>query len=314
VSTAAPGERERAGISLWQDAYRRLKREKLAVCCFAVVCLYGLVGLLSLAGVGVNELHKDGKVGQSVKSFADTALFADFDQPSEQRSAGPSSAHKFGTDILGRDVMSRIANGSGIAVSLGLLVGLIAVAIGATLGAIAGWFGKWIDDGIVWLYSTVSSVPDIMLMMGIAYLMGKGFKAMFIAMGVTYWVGVCRVVRAEFLKVKERDYVLAARALGMSNARIMVQHVAPNVVHMLIIMFSLLFVEAIKAEVVLSFLGVGIETAPSWGILIHSAESELMRGLWWQITFTSMALFGLVLALQVFTDALRDALDPRLRH
>ena len=314
MSTAAPAERERAGISLWQDAYRRLKREKLAVCCFAVVCLYGLVGLLSLAGVGVNELHKDGKVGQSVKSFADAALFASYDSPSENRLAEPSGAHWFGTDELGRDVLARIANGSGIAVSLGLLVGLIAVVIGGTLGAIAGWFGKRVDELIVWLYSTVSSIPDIMLMMGIAYLWGRGFVALFVAMGFTYWVGVCRVVRGEFLKVKERDYVLAARALGMSNARIMVQHVAPNVAHMLLIMFSLLFVEAIKAEVVLSFLGVGIENDPSWGILIQLGESGLMSGQWWQITFTSFALFGLVLALQVFTDALRDALDPRLRH
>lgn len=304
----------RAGISLWQDAYRRLRREKLAVACFLVVCLYLVVGLLSLAGVWVNSLHQDGHVSDGVKSFADAVLFADFDTPSEAMSHPPSASHWFGTDVLGRDVLSRIANGSGIAVSLGLLVGAIAVAIGATLGAIAGWFGKWADELIVWLYSTVSSVPDIMLMMGIAYVAGKGFKAMFIAMGLTYWVGVCRVIRGEFLKVKERDYVLAARALGMSNARIMIQHVAPNVAHMLIIMFSLLFVEAIKAEVVLSYLGVGIENAPSWGILIHAAESELMRGQWWQITFTSVALFGLVLALQVFTDALRDALDPRLRH
>lgn len=309
-----PAEPSRAGISLWQDAYRRLRREKLAVACFVVVCAYGLVGLLSLAGVGVNELHQAGKVGDGAKSFADAALFADFDKPSDAMSAAPSASHWFGTDLLGRDVLARIANGSGIAVSLGLLVGLIAVTIGSTLGAVAGWFGKRVDEGIVWLYSTVSSVPDIMLMMGIAYVLGKGFKAMFIAMGLTYWVGVCRVVRAEFMKVKQLDFVLAARALGMSNARIMLQHVAPNVAHMLIIMFSLLFVEAIKAEVVLSFLGVGIENAPSWGILIHAAESELMRGLWWQITFTSLALFGLVLALQVFTDALRDALDPRLRH
>lgn len=305
---------QQSGISLWQDAWRRLKREKLAIVCLLVVCAYGLVGLLALAGVGVNQLHHDAKVGDGVKGFADAVLFASYDDPSENRLEEPTFAHWCGTDELGRDVLARIANGSGIAVSLGLLVGLLAVTIGGVLGAIAGWFGKWVDELIVWLYSTVSSVPDIMLMMGIAYVAGKGFRAMFLAMAFTYWVGVCRVVRGEFMKVKERDFVLASRALGLSNARIMLQHVAPNVAHMLLIMFSLLFVEAIKAEVVLSFLGVGIENAPSWGILIQLAESGLMAGQWWQITFTSVALFGLVLALQVFTDALRDALDPRLRH
>lgn len=302
------------GISLWQDAWRRLRRERLAMVCLLGVCAYGVVGLLALAGVGINELHRRGSVGDGAKSFADAVLFAGYDAPSDDRLTEPSLAHWCGTDELGRDVLARIANGSGIAVSLGLLVGVLAVAIGGTLGAIAGWFGKWVDELVVWLYSTVSSIPDIMLMMGIAYVAGKGFKAMFLAMALTYWVGVCRVVRGEFMKVKERDFVLAARALGMSNARIMLQHVAPNVAHMLLIMFSLLFVEAIKAEVVLSFLGVGIENAPSWGILIQLAESGLMAGQWWQITFTSLALFGLVLALQVFTDALRDALDPRLRH
>jgi ABC-type dipeptide/oligopeptide/nickel transport system permease subunit len=314
TATAAPDVRPVAGISLWQDAFRRLRRERLAVVCFAIVCLYALVALMAALGQAVNELHHAGHLSDAVKHLADRFLFADYDVPSEARGAPPSAEHWFGTDVLGRDVLSRIANGSKIALGLGLAVGVIAVTIGATLGAIAGWFGKWVDEAIVWLYSTVSSIPDIMLMMGIAFVLQRGFTSMLIAMGFTYWVSVCRVTRGEFLKVKERDYVLAARATGMSNARIMVQHVTPNVMHMQIIMFSLLFVEAIKAEVVLSFLGVGIENEPSWGLTIQAAESELMRGIWWQITFTSLALFGIVLALQVFTDALRDALDPRLRH
>lgn len=314
MSGGATAPAAAAGISLWQDAWRRIRKEKLALLCLAVIAAYALVGILSLLGVWINDLHHAQRAGDGLKRFAESALFASYDDPSENRLAAPSSAHWCGTDELGRDVLARIANGSGIAVSLGALVALMAVTIGGVLGAVAGWFGKWIDEVVVWLYSTVSSIPDIMLMMGIAYVAGKGFQAMFIAMGFTYWVGVCRVIRGEFMKVKERDFVLAARALGMSNGRIMLQHVAPNVAHMLLIMFSLLFVEAIKAEVVLSFLGVGIENAPSWGILIQLGEGGLMSGHWWQITFTSVALFGLVLALQVFTDALRDALDPRLRH
>jgi peptide/nickel transport system permease protein len=304
------------GISLWQDAYRRLRKDRIATLCFLVVVGYVVVALLAKLGTLVNALHADGHLSQGWKDFADAVLFADYDVADGQNEKkGPSWEHWFGTNIHGKDILARIANGAGIAISLGLGAAALAVAIGAMLGALAGWFGGWVDEIVVWLYSTVSSVPDIMLMLGIAYVTPfEGITPIFIAMGLTYWVGVARVVRGEFLRQKERDYVLAARALGLSNARIMVQHVAPNAAHLLIIMFSLLFVEAIKAEVVLAFLGVGVVNDPSWGILIQDAENELMQGKWWQIGFTSAALFGIVLCVQVFTDALRDALDPRLRH
>jgi len=310
-----PEYESRAGISLWQDAFRRLRRERLAMVCLAIIGFYVLVALLALLGVGINELHAAGKVGDGVKRFADSFLFADYaTDRQELENLGPSVGNWFGTNIFGQDVLSRIANGARIAIVLGLAVATAAVLIGTIAGAVAGWFGKVVDELVVWFYSAVSSVPDVMLMMGIAFMLGRGFLAMLIAMGCTYWVGVARIVRGEFLKLRERDYVLAARALGLGDTRIMFAHVVPNVAHIMIVMFTLLFVEAIKAEVVLSFLGVGLLDQPSWGLLIQDAESELMHGQWWQITFTSLALFGIVLALQVFGDALRDALDPRLRH
>ena len=303
------------GVSLWSDAYRRLKRERLAVACFFVVVAYIVVALMAKGGQLVNSLHGNGTVGDGMKAFADTVLFADYEvKHDDEAEKPPSREHPFGTNVHGQDVLARIANGAGIAIVLGISVAGLAVFIGMLLGAAAGWFGKWVDELVVWLYSTVSSIPDVMLMIGIAFMFGRSFTSLLIAMSLTYWVGVCRVVRGEFFKLKERDYVLAARALGFGNARIMFAHVAPNVAHVLIIMFTLLFVEAVKAEVVLSFLGVGLSNEPSWGIIIQDAENELMRGQWWQMTFTSVALFGIVLALQVFGDALRDALDPRLRH
>jgi ABC-type dipeptide/oligopeptide/nickel transport system permease subunit len=313
VQSVPPSEK---GVSLWRDAARRLRKDRVALLCLVVVLGYVVVATLAWLGTVVNDAHQQGRLGDGWKRFADTALFADFaviDEPSEQQP--PSSAHWFGTDHLGRDVLSRVAGGAAIAVRLGLAVGAVAVLIGAVLGAIAGWFGRVVDELVTWLYSTVASIPDIMLMVAIAYVWGsRGFAAMLMAMACTYWVGVARIVRAEFLKLRERDYVLAARAQGLSNARIMALHVAPNVAHLLIVCFTLLFVEAIKAEVVLSFLGIGFVSEPSWGILISDAENELMDGRWWQMTFTSAALFGIVLALQVFGDALRDALDPRLRQ
>jgi len=311
VSSSTP----HAGVSLWQDAYRRLKAERLAVACFAVIALYVVIALMAWGGRFVVWMHDQGHVGAGARSFADSVLFADYETHHDRlENMGPSATHWFGTDLFGQDVLSRIANGAGIAIVLGVAVASIAVAVGALFGAIAGWFGRWVDEAVVWLYSTVSSIPDVMLMMGIAFMMGRTFWAMLVAMGFTYWVGVCRVVRGEFLKLRDRDYVLAARALGLSDARIMLIHVVPNAAHVMIVMFTLLFVEAIKAEIVLTFLGVGLTNEPSWGLQIADAENGLMQGHWWQITFTSVALFGIVLALQVFGDALRDALDPRLRH
>jgi peptide/nickel transport system permease protein len=304
-----------AGLSLWQDAYRRIRRERLAVACFAVVVAYVLVALLAGAGRLVGWLHDEGHVGDGVKSFADAVLFADYATHHERmENLGPTAGHWFGTDVFGQDLLSRIANGAGIAIFLGASVATLAIVLGTALGAAAGWFGKWVDENVVMLYSIVSSIPDVMLMMGIAFMLGRSFESMLVAMGLTYWVGVARVVRGEFLKLRERDYVLAARALGFDDLRIIFVHVVPNVTHVLIVMFTLLFVEAIKAEVVLSFLGVGLTNEPSWGLLIQDAENGLMSGNGWPIAFTSMALFGIVLALQVFGDALRDALDPRLRH
>ena len=303
------------GVSLWRDAYRRIRRERLAVVCFFVVAAYVAVALMARAGQLVNWLHAQGSVGDGLKRFADTVLFAGYENvDSAAREQGPSLAHLCGTNIHGQDVLARIAHGAGIAIPLGLAVAALAVVIGTVLGALAGWFGKRVDDAIVWFSSTVSSVPDVMLMIGMAFMMGKGTNALLLSMSLTYWVGVCRVVRGEFLRLKERDYVLAARALGFGNRRIMFAHVAPNVAHMLIVLVSLLFVGAIKAEVVLTFLGVGVQNEPSWGLIIQDAENGLMVGRWWEMTFVSVALFGIVLALQVFTDALRDALDPRLRQ
>lgn len=307
--------RQTAGVSLWQDAYRRIRKERLAVGCFLVVAAYALVALAAGAGRLVNWLHDAGQVGHGAKSFADAVLFADYATHHEHmEQMGPSAAHWFGTDVFGQDVLSRIANGAGIAIFLGLAVASLAVVVGTAFGAAAGWFGKWVDEAVVFVYSAVSSIPDVMLMMGIAFMLGRTFWAMLVAMGLTYWVGVARVVRGEFMKLRDRDYVLAARALGFGDLRVMFVHVLPNVTHVMIVMFTLLFVEAIKAEVVLSFLGVGLTNEPSWGLLIQDAENGLMSGNGWPIAFTSAALFGIVLALQVFGDALRDALDPRLRH
>lgn len=303
--------------SLWSDAWRRLRRNTVAMASLAVIAAFAALSLLAAAGLFVDP--PDATAAESdaprVRSAADWLLFADYDVPDKHsRREPPSLDHPFGTNVHGKDVLSRVVHGARIAVTLGVLAALVALTIGAVLGALAGWLGGWVDEIVVWLYSIVSTIPGIMMMIAIAAIVGKGFAGVLVAMAVTYWVGICRLIRAEFLRLRQRDYVLAARALGLSGFRIAWSHVAPNAAHLLIIGFSLLFVEAVKAEVVLSFLGVGLINEPSWGVLISDSESELMRGQWWQLTFTSLAMFLLVLAFQVLGDALRDALDPRLRH
>jgi ABC-type dipeptide/oligopeptide/nickel transport system permease subunit len=194
-----------------------------------------------------------------------------------------------------------------------LISSLIATPVGVLLGATAGYFGGWVDDLIVWIITTVSSVPSILLLIAISYFMGKGIYAVYVSIGLTAWVGLARVMRGEFMKHKNRDYVLAAKSLGVGHTGRIFRHILPNVGHQVIISFSLQFQSAVKAEVILSYLGLGVQGQPSWGIMIDDAKLELSRGVWWQLGAAATAMFFLVLALNIFGDALRDALDPKLK-
>jgi peptide/nickel transport system permease protein len=146
-----------------------------------------------------------------------------------------------------------------------------------------------------------------------AFVFGKGLWSMNLALGLTGWVGICRLIRGEFMKHKEREYVQAARSLGASNSRRIFIHILPNVSHLIIINFSFLFVGGIKTEVILSYLGLGVQGVPSWGTMIDEAKLELARGVWWQLGAATVAMLFVVLALNIVGDALRDALDPKLK-
>ena len=217
-----------------------------------------------------------------------------------------------------------------------IVVGLcgagLAVLIGTTLGLLAGFFGRWVDEVIVYIYSTVASIPYLLLMLALAFIVRQGPVAglyrqlpfsdylsiglfnIVLVVGATSWVTLCRLIRAEVKKVRNLDYVLAAQALGASRTRVLIRHVLPNVTHLVLINFSLTFVTAIKSEVILTFLGVGVDREPSWGQMIADAKSELMQGIWWPLLVSGGLLFLLTLSVNIVADALRDALDPRLRH
>jgi ABC-type dipeptide/oligopeptide/nickel transport system permease subunit len=210
-------------------------------------------------------------------------------------------------------VFYKVIQGTRIAMSVGLVSSMISIPIGVGLGALAGYFGGWIDDVISWFYTTLASIPNIMLLIAITYVMGKGIVAIYVALGITSWIGLARVIRGEFMKHKQRDYVVAANSLGATHTSRIFRHILPNVSHFVIINFSIQFMGAIKSEVILSFLGLGVQGQPSWGVMIDDAKLELARGVWWQLAGATVAMFFVVLAFNILGDALRDALDPKIK-
>ncbi len=294
------------GRSLWQDGLRRLRRRKLVMVCFAVIVLYFLLaGFIYLA-----ELF-DWKVGPTR-----------WQEEVSESYEPPSRKCIFGTDIFGQSVFRKTLYGTKISITVALCASFISLAIGVPLGAIAGFFRGFVDEIIVWIYSTLSSIPYILLILAFAVVLRDktlfgykltGITTVYLAIGLTSWVGICRLIRGEVMKHKEREYVLAARSYGCSNSRIIFKHLIPNVFHLVIIDFSLRFVGFIHAEVILSFLGLGEAERPSWGAMINDARIELSRGVWWQMAAATIAIFLISLTLNIFGDALRDSLDPKLR-
>lgn len=311
------GEGESPGP--WHEARRRLCKSRIALVSWIGTCLYLYVAIAAQLG----WIAADFRTGDRDAVFL-----------APQGLSGP---YALGTEQLGRSVLSLALRGTTTAMWIGTVSALLSCAIGTALGAVAGYFGRWVDTVVVWLYTTIESIPYLLLLLAFAYVLKKnpgfveayegsflsrelgvslGLFTMVLALGTTSWVGVCRTVRGEFLRQRERDYVVAARALGVPVGRIVFRHVLPNVFHLVLVSFSLLFVSAVKFEVILSFLGLGMEAGEaSWGAMISQARLELLREpmVWWQLTTATAFMFGLVLCVNLFADALRDALDPRLK-
>jgi peptide/nickel transport system permease protein len=220
-----------------------------------------------------------------------------------------------GGDKWGRDVLKKTIKGSETSIFVGLASAFLATFLGSLFGALAGYYGKWVDDFFNWFYSVFSSIPDLLLILAVAaVLQQKGTMTIVLILGLTGWTGVFRLIRAEYLKHKGREYVQAADAIGASNPRRMFVHIFPNVSHVVLVQLSILVVAFIKAEVILSFLGFGVPVdVVSWGSMLNEAQNELILGKWWQLVAAGTAMAILVTAFSLFTDALRDALDPKLK-
>lgn len=221
----------------------------------------------------------------------------------------------FGADKWGRDVIAKTIKGSETSIFVGLAAAIVATFIGTVLGALAGYYGRWVDDTLNWFYSVFSSIPYLLLILAVAaVLQHKGTMTIVLILGLTGWTGVFRLIRAEYLKHKGREYVQAADAIGASNLRRMFKHIFPNVSHVVLVQLSILVVAFIKSEVILSFLGFGVPVdVVSWGSMLNEAQNELLLGKWWQLAAAGGTMAVLVTAFSLFTDALRDALDPKLK-
>lgn len=226
--------------------------------------------------------------------------------------AADGSRQRFllGSDNLGRSVLLRLLQGSRIALHVGVVASLLAVPFGTALGLLAGYRGGAVDALATWLAATVAAIPSAVLVLAVSMLVGKGLAGVYLGIGLTTWVGVYRTVRSETMKHRSRAYVQSARALGCSGPRIVLRHILPNVAHVVIVAFSLRFPAAVGTEVFMSFLGLGAQNEPSWGVMLDNARARLWQGVWWEGFFVTAAVFGLVLAANQLGDLLRDRLDP----
>ncbi len=229
----------------------------------------------------------------------------------------------WGGDQWGRDVLDKAIKGSQVSIAVGVAAALCATLIGTLLGAFAGFYGRWANDFLEWLYNVFTSIPAILLIFSLAAVLRSGAFAHLFASGiwmvvtilaVTGWTGMYRLVRAEYMRHRSREYVLAAQAIGASAASRMFVHILPNVSHVILVQLSLLVVAFIKVEVILSFLGLGVPVdMVSWGTMLSEAQTELVIGKWWQLAAATAFMAVFLTAFSMLTDSLRDALDPKLR-
>jgi len=281
----------RPSQTYWQDAWLRLKRDKLAMFgLFLIICIF----LMAIFGPMMSPYAYDEQ---------DFLISNEF----------PSWAHPFGTDMFGRDMFVRVMYGARISLAVGLMASLINLTIGVIYGSISGFVGGRTDDVMMRIVDTIRSVPTMIYVILLMVVVGPGLKSIFITLGINYWTNMARIVRAEIMRVKNEEFVLAARVIGASPARMLLRHLIPNAMGPILVTLTFCIPQAIFAEAFLSFVGLGV-SAPmaSWGVLSSDAMNALMVYPY-QLFFPAMAISLTILAFNFFGDGLRDALDPRLR-
>lgn len=287
---AAAALEDAASRSLWRSAAYKLRRDKVGLWALAVVAVYALIALGVWLGV----------------------LGTQWSETTGGMSSPPSGEHWFGTNIIGQDIFERAIYSTKTAFEVGVIVALIATLLGGVLGAIAGYFsGTPADALILWMKGVLDSIPFYLFVAAIAFALQGHPYAMHVAMIATFWTTTGRIVRGEVIKLKGHDFVEAARSVGVSQWNIIARHIIPNTFHILLVQGTITFVAAIKSEVILSFLGLGVQDGVSWGIMIAESTQEVLAGQFGNFLSASALLFVLVMAFNIFSDSLQDALDPR---
>ena len=328
---------------VWSAAARRFRRDHVGMGSLVVVAVFLIVVLAAALGLLARDWQVERGVPDAPPTFVGAAAKADavveagptgpnvdissIDPLAPRYKEWAEAAKKyqtteaakaatlpFGGDRLGRDVLAKAVKGAQVSIFVGVSAALLATLIGTLLGAVAGFFGGRVGDGLEWVYNVFTAVPGILLIFAFAAVFGRGIGSVVLILGLSGWTGIYRLVRAEFIKHSVREYVRAAEAIGASTLSRMFRHILPNVSHVALVQLSISVVAFIKAEVILSYLGLGVGVDQvSWGTMLAEAQSELILGHWWQLAAATVFMATFVTAFSLFTDALRDALDPRLR-
>jgi oligopeptide transport system permease protein len=332
---------------LWSIAMKRLARDKVGVISGGVVAVFLLLILASALGLVARDWSTEVGVSYANPSFlaGRENLEADAVRAAKKAVAAPpvdlsdvdplaprykeweertkqiktteierSETLPFGGDKWGRDVIKKTIKGAQASVFVGFVSAILAAFLGTLFGALAGYYGGRVSAIFEWLYNVFTSIPYILLVLAFAAVLGKGLLTVIMILGITGWTGIYRLIRAEYIKHRSREYVRAAEAIGASHNRRMFVQILPNVTHVILVQLSVHMVGFIKAEVILSFLGFGVPVEMvSWGTMLAEAQNELVIGKWWQLAAAGASMAVLVTAFSLFTDALRDALDPKLK-
>ncbi|TET52174.1 MAG: ABC transporter permease [Actinomycetota bacterium] len=278
--------------SLYKDAWKRLRRNKLAMLGLAIVLFLILMAIFA-------------------------PLLAPYDpimRIKEDSSLAPSRTHLFGTDLLGRDIFSRVIYGSRISIEVGIVAVGISVILGLFFGALAGYYGRWPDAIIMRVADIFFAFPYILGAIAIMTILGSGIVNIFIAIGVLGWAYFARVFRGSILSIKNKEYIEAAKALGASNTRIITKHIFPNAIAPIIVLATMNVGTAIIVEAALSFLGIGVQPpTPAWGKMLSEAL-DFIDIAPWMMLFPGLAIVFTVLGFVLLGDGLRDAFDPKMKN
>lgn len=284
-------EIKRPSLSFWADVWRRLKMNKVAMASLFFIIILVLCAIF-VPMLATNDYFTTDLAGKNQK---------------------PSAEHWFGTDDLGRDVFVRIWYGAGISLKVGVMAALIDLIIGVIWGGIAGFYGGKVDEIMMRIADILFAIPYLLVVILLMVLMEPGVTTIIIALTITGWIGMARIVRGQILQLKTQEFVLAARSLGADSKRLIFKHLIPNALGPIIVTLSLTVPNAIFTESFLSFIGLGV-AAPiaSWGTM-SSEGLPAMRYYPWRLMFPAVFISVTILAFNLFGDGLRDAVDPRLR-